>query len=186
MNLLIRKPSLKKIIFLMLPVFIGPASANNPLGVTALTPQYDQANETVIPLPDDSHGNLVEKNPATESATLKSTSILPARAPHEGIQANLFAGHSWYTPPPPPPMQVETESVAYTPTAPPLPFSYIGQYQQDGVETLFYLVRGDRVYDVKVGDVIDNTYRIDHVLNGQLMFTYLPLNTSQGLRLGDQ
>jgi hypothetical protein len=76
--------------------------------------------------------------------------------------------------------------VVRAPTAPPLPFSYIGRYEQDGAGTLYYLVNGDRVYDVKVGDVIDNTYRVDKVSGGQLMFTYLPLATSQGLRLGDQ
>jgi hypothetical protein len=101
------------------------------------------------------------------------------------VLANLFAGHSWYTPPPPAPAQVRTQPVQRVPTAPPLPFSYLGRFEQHGAATLYYLVKDDRVYDVKIGDVIDDIYRVDSVINGQLMFTYLPLSSSQGLRLGD-
>ncbi len=119
-------------------------------------------------------------------AAKKTSTLLPVRDAHGGVATDLFAGHSWYTPPPPPPIRARAAPVVREPTAPPLPFSYIGRYEQDGVQTLFYLVKGDRVYDVKVGDVIDDTYTVDRISNGQLMFTYLPLNSSQGLRLGDQ
>jgi hypothetical protein len=36
---------------------------------------------------------------------------------------------------------------------------------------------------VKVGDVIESTYSVDGVRDGQLMLTYLPLKTSQSLPL---
>ena len=112
--------------------------------------------------------------------------ILPSRAPHAGVNANLFRGHSWYTPPPAPVSRPRPAPVERKPVAPPLPFELLGSYEQDGSPTTFYLVKGDRVYDVIVGDTLDDTYTVDSVSGGKLMFTYLPLKTSQGLRLGEQ
>ena len=111
---------------------------------------------------------------------------LPKRAPHDGVSEDLFRGHSWYTPPPPPPKRERVAPVVRKPVAPPLPYKLLGSYEELGSPTIFYLVKGDRIYDVVVGDKIDGTYSIDSVSNGQLMFTYLPLNASQGLRLGDK
>src|SRR5215510_12129793 len=79
----------------------------------------------------------------------------------------LFAAHSWYIAPPPPPpapapvLTAEQEAALKTPAAPPLPFAYMGTYTADGAEPVFFLTRGDRVYDVKVGDVLDGTYSVD-------------------------
>ncbi len=110
--------------------------------------------------------------------------LLPVRSPHAGNNDNLFSGHSWYTPPPAPPVR-RVAPVKRGPTAPPLPYKLLGTYEQGDDDTLYLLTKGDRVYDVAVGDTLDNTYSVDGVMNGQLMFTYLPLNTSQGLRLGE-
>jgi hypothetical protein len=111
---------------------------------------------------------------------------LPERAAFDGISADLFAGHTWYTPPPARAVvERQAPPTPRAPTAPPLPFSYMGSFEQDGAGTLYYLVEDDRVHDVRVGDVINGKYRVDGVSNGSLMFTYLPLATSQGLRLGE-
>lgn len=111
---------------------------------------------------------------------------LPARPPHQGVSENLFDGHSWYTPRPQPAKREAPRPVVRKPVAPPLPYRLLGSYEQAGVATTFYLVKGDRIYDVVVGDEIDGTYKVDRVSEGELIFTYLPLNTSQGLRLGDK
>ena len=111
---------------------------------------------------------------------------LPTRAPHQGVAENLFRGHSWYTPPPPPPKRDASVAVKRKPVAPPLPYKLLGSYEELGSPTIFYLIKDDRIYDVVVGDEIDGTYSVDSVSNGQLMFTYLPLKTSQGLRLGEK
>jgi len=50
---------------------------------------------------------------------------------------------------------------------------------------VFYLTVGDRVYDVKVGDTLDNTYSVDAVQGGQLLLTYLPLKIQQTLAVGE-
>jgi hypothetical protein len=99
---------------------------------------------------------------------------------------SLFAAHSWYVAPPPPPAPpVETAPAApSTPVAPPFPFTYMGSYAPSGQPPVFFLTRDDKVYDVHVGDTLDRTYHIDSFANGQLVFTYLPLNQQQQLMTG--
>ncbi len=94
---------------------------------------------------------------------------------------NLFGGHSWYVAPPPPPMVVREPP---PPSAPPLPFTLLGSYSSSGGAPVFFLVKGDSVYDVHVGDVIENVYSVDSVSNGRLNFTYLPLKIGQFLAVG--
>jgi hypothetical protein len=103
----------------------------------------------------------------------------PAAAPA------LFASHSWYVPPPPPPpAPVVTAPVEPPkPVAPPLPYKLIGSYTPDGEKTVFFLSAGDKVFDVHVGETLDNTYSIDSYSNGQLVLTYKPLNEKQQLQL---
>ena len=98
---------------------------------------------------------------------------------------SLFAAHSWYVPPPPPPPApvVDTPAPPPKPTAPPLPYKLIGSYTPDGEKTVFFLSAGDKVFDVHVGETLDNTYSIDSYSNGQLVLTYKPLNQQQQLQL---
>jgi len=88
-------------------------------------------------------------------------------------------------PPPPPPAPVVTAPVAPPkPVAPPLPFTYMGSYTPNGSPAVFFLTSGEKVYDVHLGDTIDNTYSVDAFNNGQLVFTYKPLNQQQQLSTG--
>jgi hypothetical protein len=121
---------------------------------------------------------------ADNDAGASNGPMLPVRTANPAASENLFAGHSWYLPPAPAPVRRVSAPVASKPVAPPLPYTYMGSYEQ-GETTMYFLTKGDRVYDVKVGDVLDETYKVESVHNGQLIFTYLPLHTSQGLRLGE-
>jgi hypothetical protein len=142
----------------------------------------------------------VEATHASTRATAKATrasAIASARPPRAvpptlaervadpKAAGSLFAVHSWYVPPPPPPAPVvdTTPAPPPKPTAPPLPYKLIGSYTPDGEKTVFFLSAGDKVYDVHVGDTIDNTYSIDSYNNGQLVLTYKPLNLQQQLLL---
>ena len=69
------------------------------------------------------------------------------------------------------------------PTAPPVPFTYLGVYQDSGKPT-YFLVKGDQVYHVKEGDVIDGTYRVEGVEGTTLKLLYIPLNIRQTLSVG--
>jgi hypothetical protein len=60
----------------------------------------------------------------------------------------------------------------------------MGSYVLAGAEPVYFLTKGDRVYDVKIGDLVDGTYSLDSFSNGQLMLTYKPLQIQQPLIIG--
>jgi hypothetical protein len=100
---------------------------------------------------------------------------------------DAFNNLSWYVPPPvkaqvyvPPPPPPPPPA----PTAPPLPFAFLGRYD-DSSSLVIILTKGDRVYTVSVGDVIENTYKVEKLSAGVLTFTYLPLKIEQKLRIGE-
>jgi hypothetical protein len=97
----------------------------------------------------------------------------------------LFHTQTWYVAPPPPPPTPVVVVKPPPPTAPPLPFTVMGRYAHPGDATVYFLTRGDRVFDVHIGDTIDNTYSVDGAADGQLQLTYKPLNIQQTLPLGD-
>jgi hypothetical protein len=99
----------------------------------------------------------------------------------------LFAAQSWYVaPPPPPPSAPASNQPPPAPTAPPLPFVFMGSYKSEDGGSTYFLTAGDRVYDVKVGDNLDNTYSVDSVKSGQMLLTYMPLKIQQSLSVGEE
>lgn len=68
------------------------------------------------------------------------------------------------------------------PTAPPLPFRYVGKMIEDGKLAVF-LSRGEDSYTIKQGQKrgqkIGGEYRVDKVSETKIVFTYLPLKTRQ-------
>jgi hypothetical protein len=121
--------------------------------------------------------------PAVSAATIgDALQRLTHRVHEQAAPAALFAAHSWYVPPPPPPPVVQGPPPP--PVAPPLPFTYMGSYAPAGSAPVFFLTRGDKVYDVHVGDTLDDTYSVDSFSNGQLVLTYKPLKIQQQLTAG--
>jgi hypothetical protein len=101
---------------------------------------------------------------------------------------NAFGATSWYVPPPQPrskpmPVVVAPPPVV-VPMAPPLPFTYLGRYGETAGR-IVVLTKGDRVYTVSVGDVIENTYRLEKLTPGIVHLMHLPTNTEQTLRTGE-
>jgi len=70
------------------------------------------------------------------------------------------------------------------PTAPPLPYQFMGSYTRAGEPTVVFLTRGEVVLDVHIGDTLENTYSVDKLEGGQLYLTYKPLNIQQQLNAG--
>ena len=105
------------------------------------------------------------------------------RVPEKRKTVDIFKGKSWYVappkakplPPPPPP----------PPTAPPVPYTYMGSYQGKDGRTIIFLTRGDQVYSVTSGDVLEGTYRVGGIESGQLVLIYLPLNIRQTINIGE-
>lgn len=78
-------------------------------------------------------------------------------------------------------IKVEPDS---PPQAPPLPFSILGRYVDDGKESIF-LHATDRDWAVREGDVIDGKYRVASISDGAMTVIYLPLGQKQTIALGD-
>ncbi|WP_258911164.1 hypothetical protein [Pseudomonas putida] len=73
--------------------------------------------------------------------------------------------------------------VAAAPTAPELPFQFIGRMGNDD-DLQIFLQSGEKLYVVRQGDVIEDTYRLDRVSASELSLVYLPLHQSQTLSVG--
>jgi hypothetical protein len=158
--------------------------------------------ETIEAASSDSHpnsrasgvtpaGSRAAARQSPGQSAMHALALLAHRVSDGAAARALFASQSWYTPPPPPPapppepaMSEAQAAALRTPTAPPLPFAYMGSYAPDGTRPVFFLTQGDRVYDVRVGDILDNTYSVDAFDNGQLTLTYRPLNIQQQLKVG--
>ncbi len=132
-------------------------------------------------------GGAVRRNVSSTSGPDASSLLarLSRRVSDGKAAPALFHTQSWYVaPPPPPPAPYVEPPPPPAPTAPPLPFNVMGSYARPGDVTVYFLTRGDRVFDVRIGDTIDHIYSVDSAANGQLMLTYLPLKIQQALALG--
>jgi hypothetical protein len=94
----------------------------------------------------------------------------------------LFVSHNWTPPPPPAPPVVVAPPPK--PTAPPLPFTYLGKKQENG-KWEAYLARGGDTYVVREHSMIDGTYRAEAITPSTLTITYLPLKQVQKLAIGE-
>ena len=89
-----------------------------------------------------------------------------------------FRPKSWYVAPPPPPPEPPPK-----PTAPPLPFQYMGMYEDRGKATV-YLARGNESFSVTAGERFADSYQLEKIDRGMLVINYLPLSIRQTLNIG--
>jgi hypothetical protein len=95
---------------------------------------------------------------------------------------NAFSSTSWYVPPPPPKLEPPPK-----PTAPPVPFTFMGRYEDASRSAVVVmLIKGDRLYTVSASDVIEDTYRVERIIDKTIELTYLPLNAKQSLPIGGE
>ncbi|WP_460156336.1 hypothetical protein [Pseudomonas sp. S2_H10] len=99
---------------------------------------------------------------------------------------DLFASRSWK--PAPVLGTVIEQPVAVTPevqvpTAPPLPFQFVGRLA-DRSDLQVFLQDGEKIYVVRKGDVIDETWRIERISDVEMSVVYLPLHLAQTLSVG--
>ncbi len=165
-------------------LFLGGAA------VVALIPEYFFApEEEALLVPPATRDGKVAAPIAAPLPVEAGTEVAPAPslamlAPGSG----LFSPHSWRVEPPPAPVPAWTPPpappVAPPPaTAPALPFEFIGKLD-DAERLRVFLTRGEKIYTVTVGDVIDGTYRVERIGGSEMVLTYLPLNLTQTLSVG--
>ncbi|THJ10913.1 MAG: hypothetical protein CAF43_008715 [Nitrospira sp. CG24C] len=103
--------------------------------------------------------------------------------------------HSAPPPSSPPPSQViieeaPTEPVVVEPPppvvipTPPFPFKFAGVQRQLSGQTIYFLIKDNKLYTVEVGQILDSVYSIDGEEGGQLNMTYLPLDRKQTISMG--
>lgn len=144
---------------------------------------WNTAGDPVV-VPSSSRPPQVSRASAESrpSIALERLQRRDAHTDSEKLAGNTFGAMTWHVPPPPPPPKPIAKP-APPPSAPPMPFTFLGRYEDEGVRIIM-LVKGDRVYTVSEGDVIDQTYRVERLAGGQLELTYLPLAIKQTINAG--
>src|SRR2546422_5248945 len=95
------------------------------------------------------------------------------------VAGDPFAGRA---PAPAPATQVQAESIPPKPVAPPFPFKYAGWFQEGRGPAKVYLSRGDALFPIKAGDVLEG-FRIDAVQDERIEVTYLASGEQSSLPL---
>jgi len=123
------------------------------------------------------------RKPAGESLAVSHVASMREKDPAATASANAFAPKSFYVPPPRP--KVAPPPPPPPPSAPPLPFRFMGVVRESGARLHVFLSRGDRLYTVRQGEILDGDYRVEEISPEAVTFTYLPLNETQKLSITD-
>ncbi|HEX7888785.1 MAG TPA: hypothetical protein VF522_05430 [Ramlibacter sp.] len=118
--------------------------------------------------------------PRPQSAAEIRIEALDRHAGDRGVK-ELFAARSWQPAAP----VIANNAPPPPPTAPGLPFVYLGKMLV-GEQLTVFLAHQDRNLVVKEGETIDGTWRIDSIRGPVLTLTYLPLDTQQTMHIGEQ
>ena len=97
-----------------------------------------------------------------------------------------FAARGWLPPPPPPapaPVVPVVAEAAPAPVAPPVPFKFVGLIEEKAAKPAAFIAKGDALFVVHVGDVVENTYRVESFNSAQVVVTYLPLQQRQTIEV---
>ncbi len=129
--------------------------------------------------------------PVQASRAPSSAPAAPAQAPLRDLSpgADLFAAQTWAVVAPAPTaeqlaaLQQQQQQAAPAPTAPAMPFQFIGRLD-DNRDLQVFLQNGEKLYVVRKGDVIDDTWRIESINDKALSLVYLPLHLTQTLSVG--
>ncbi|WP_339451266.1 hypothetical protein [Pseudomonas sp. EA_5y_Pfl2_R50] len=148
-----------------LPAYFSPSEDADP-------------NEVVVAAPAKaaSRGALPPGNTKVKNTSIKDLS--PA--------GDLFAAKSWKAAPT---LATVTEqaispaTVVQAPSLPPVPFQFVGRLH-DRSDLQVFLQNGEKIYVVRNGDVIDDTWKITGISDLELSLVYLPLHLSQTLSVG--
>ncbi|MBP5958615.1 hypothetical protein ICA16_23350 [Pseudomonas anatoliensis] len=148
-----------------LPEYFSPSDDADSTDVAVATPAKTAAR-----------GALPANTTKAKTAAIKD--LTPA--------GDLFAGKSWKAAPT---LATVTETavnltpVVQAPSLPPVPFQFVGKLH-DRSDLQVFLQNGEKIYVVRNGDVIDDTWKITGISDLELSLVYLPLHLSQTLSVG--
>ncbi|RON53905.1 hypothetical protein [Pseudomonas frederiksbergensis] len=124
--------------------------------------------------------------PAKSKPSAAPDSVKAAPIKDLSPSGDLFATRSWKVAPQ---LASVTEQpvnltpVVQIPSAPPMPFQFVGKLA-DRTDLQVFLQSGEKIYVVRKGDVIDDTWRIEGISDVELSLVYLPLHLAQTLSVG--
>ena len=156
-------------------IFLGGA-----LGITLVLVWKAPPKEHVASGQDKSSlVNAVQSRYLQQDNTLETSDTsfkLAKRVASADTQANLFA------------VQMTKQSIknrgsrpaVVTPTAPPLPYVFVGKMTENGQAKGFIQV-GETLLSVKEGEVLESQYEVISIGNDCVNVLYLPLNTAQSI-----
>jgi hypothetical protein len=118
-------------------------------------------------------GNVAPGAPAVGAERAKSADSLqlPERGGLARVRGELFGA-----PPLPPLAKAGPAPVAAAPVAPPVPYRFAGKVF-NGAEAEVLISKGDLVFPVKVGDLLDGLYRVESIGADGIELLYVPLGT---------
>ena len=134
------------------------------------------SNEVAVATPGKTRGALPASTAKVKDASIKDLS--PA--------GDLFAAKSWKAAPilaTVTEMAINPATVVQAPSLPPVPFQFVGRLH-DRSDLQVFLQNGEKIYVVRNGDVIDDTWKITGISDVELSLVYLPLHLSQTLSVG--
>ncbi len=160
------------------------------IGAVRLSPGHEapdtvgstQAATKLVPADLEPH---VAVEPAPDAVVpLDSAAAAPERIATVAPQADPFGPRSWLPPPPPPPRVAElAPSPPPAPTAPALPFSFIGQIENSGGSPKAFLTHRESLHIVAAGDLVEKVYRVESIMPTKVVLTYLPMMQEQSINL---
>lgn len=142
--------------------------------------QADDSDTDVVAVAAPATGKVKGALPAANAGAA------PAAIKDLSPAGDLFAARSWKAAPSLASVTEQPVNVApvvQAPTAPPMPFQFIGR-MDDRTDLQVFLQSGEKIYVVRKGDVIDETWKIEGISDMELSLVYLPLHLSQTLSVG--
>jgi hypothetical protein len=121
------------------------------------------------------HASQSARAPAPQAAL----DLDPANLKRPALQAGQAMPDLFAAPPPAAPPAAHVQAPA-APTAPPLPFRYVGRAVEEGRVAVF-LEKGAENYSVAQGERAGRDYKVERVTEAAITFTYLPLGARQTL-----
>jgi hypothetical protein len=113
---------------------------------------------------------------AIERSAVSLSTELAKRQLIGSARNDPFAPRSWAPPPPPP--RLERAEPPPPPSAPPLPYRFAGTVRYGGTLKVMLAI-GERIYEAKVGELLDGLYRVRAVSSEAVTLVYTPLGIEQ-------
>lgn len=138
--------------------------------------------------PASSEGRPTYSSPgrATSGSSLDVLNIRPRTTSTEddAMEGRLFTSSQWVPSSKQVPVSTVTDlSPPPPPQAPPLPFHFLGRYEDAG-QSVVFLQYNDQSLVVRQGDTLGEQYKVEKLDETTLSLRYLPLNQLQSLEVG--